>query len=76
MFEIVQVSRENIPKGNFYEKNQMIANANCLIWRENAKKKILAGNGGFRRVLRFRRCFFTVPYCSPHKQLLCQILEL
>ena len=61
---------------NFYGKkslSQMIEK--CLIWRKKGIK-ILAGNGGFRREWRFRRRFFTVPYCSPQKQLLCRILEL
>ena len=44
---------------------------NCLLWREKAKEF-----GGRRRERRFRRRFFTVPYYSTQKQLLCRILEL
>ena len=42
---------------------------NCPTWQKKAKQ-ISAGNGSFRRR------FFTVPYCSQQKQLLCSILEL
>ena len=39
MFEILQVSRENIPKGNFMRKKSL--SQNSLIWRKKGKKNTI-----------------------------------
>ena len=75
MFEILQESRANI-REIFMRKNSLFPMIeNCLTWlkKKQKKRREMVVFGGKRR---FSPPFLTVPYCSPQKQLLCQILEL